>query len=768
MSINQKLNILFGAKKDSSLDRTLDIVVSGTKKLGATSLEARRQSVALQNAHKQNNVLLNNQRNELAQLLKQKRLFLKAQKTGKIATEQERKEFVNLQSAITKANSKLITLTNKSTSSANKINNFNNQIKKTSLGLKGANKDLMQTSSLFDKLKSAKGVLAGVGLIGGGIGLKHMLGKSMNLERAMSINMATLGITDKNDSRVKDLYATADKLGASTEFNATEVAQAMLPLAQAGYSPEKIKDTIETGLNLALVSNLDPAQTADIATNIMAGFKIDSSKADIIGDILMTASSKFKTNIEGLGETMKYSAVSASQLGLSLEETTAMAGILGNNGVDSSMAGTSLNAMFSQLSNEAKQNQLAEIGVSVQDENGNLRNFRDILVDYNKATVEMGDVEKNALSTSLFGERGKKAFAILSQSVKDGKYLESIQLIENSKGALKTAADTINSNTVGAFKNLGSAFDGLMNEILAPALSVIDPVVRGSANSLQFLKEKLSGSGGLVKVLIGASVTVASFIATVKALKFAKGILSGIGGSLGKNPISQALKSGRALPVYVTNNGGFGDAITGGKSKRGKRVRKSRFNSALSKGSGVFKGALSKSRGLLKGVARKVPLLSVAIGASDIIGTIADKNSKKADIGAAVGDAGGALAGATAGGAAGAAIGSIVPIVGTAIGGVVGSIGGAIVGSSLGQSIGGWLGSWFDSESKKTIIKPSEPLSKNQKTQTQNYNDNSNIQIHIKSSEPESVAKEVQKALAQLDKKKRFEMMNYFDVGVLA
>lgn len=171
-------------------------------------------------------------------------------------------------------------------------------------------------------------MLAGVGLIGGGIGLKHMLGKSMNLERAMSINMATLGITDKNDSRVKDLYATADKLGASTEFNATEVAQAMLPLAQAGYSPEKIKDTIETGLNLALVSNLDPAQTADIATNIMAGFKIDSSKADIIGDILMTASSKFKTNIEGLGETMKYSAVSASQLGLSLEETTAMAGIL--------------------------------------------------------------------------------------------------------------------------------------------------------------------------------------------------------------------------------------------------------------------------------------------------------------------------------------------------------------------------------------------------------------------------------------------------------
>ena len=82
----------------------------------------------------------------------------------------------------------------------------------------------------------------------------------------------------------------------------------------------------------------------------MSGFGLKASELSHVVDVMAKVITTSNTTVESLGETMKYVAPVASQLGVSLEEVSAMAGLLGNVGIQGSMAGTTLRAMMLRLS----------------------------------------------------------------------------------------------------------------------------------------------------------------------------------------------------------------------------------------------------------------------------------------------------------------------------------------------------------------------------------------------------------------------------------
>src|SRR5690606_18668719 len=85
-------------------------------------------------------------------------------------------------------------------------------------------------------------------------------------------------------------------------------------------------------------------------SNILGGFRLDASQMGNVADILTKAFTTSNVSLESLGETMKYVGPVASTAGMGLEEAAAMAGLLGNVGIQSSNAGTTLRAMLSRLS----------------------------------------------------------------------------------------------------------------------------------------------------------------------------------------------------------------------------------------------------------------------------------------------------------------------------------------------------------------------------------------------------------------------------------
>src|SRR5699024_449046 len=159
----------------------------------------------------------------------------------------------------------------------------------------------------------------------------------------------------------------ARELGQTTQFTASQAADGMKYLAMAGLDANEIMAAMPGMLDLAVAGNLDLGTTADIASDTMAAFGLEASEATRVADVLAKTATSSNTNIEMLGDTMKYVAPVARTAGMSLEETSAMAGLLANVGIKSSQAGTTMKSMLLKLANPSAKasNLLSDLGVSV-------------------------------------------------------------------------------------------------------------------------------------------------------------------------------------------------------------------------------------------------------------------------------------------------------------------------------------------------------------------------------------------------------------------
>src|SRR5690606_24095082 len=102
------------------------------------------------------------------------------------------------------------------------------------------------------------------------------------------------------------LRQQARDLGASTQFTAGQAADAQGFLAMAGFKQQAIIAAMPGMLDLAKAGDTDLAATADIASNILSGLGMQASEMGRMGDVLTATFSNSNTNLQMLGETMKY------------------------------------------------------------------------------------------------------------------------------------------------------------------------------------------------------------------------------------------------------------------------------------------------------------------------------------------------------------------------------------------------------------------------------------------------------------------------------
>lgn len=147
----------------------------------------------------------------------------------------------------------------------------------------------------------------------------------------------------------KKLSDKARELGRTTQYTSAQAAEAMQFLGMAGFNTEQILKASPAALNLAIAGNMDLGRTADIASNILTGFNLKAEETTRVADVLAQTSRTTNVNVEMLGETMKYAAPAAAAVGGTLEETAALAGVLGDAGIQATMSGTMLRAAYLRL-----------------------------------------------------------------------------------------------------------------------------------------------------------------------------------------------------------------------------------------------------------------------------------------------------------------------------------------------------------------------------------------------------------------------------------
>ncbi|MDR1348892.1 MAG: phage tail tape measure protein, partial [Prevotellaceae bacterium] len=269
-----------------------------------------------------------------------------------------------------------------------------------------------------------------------------LFGTFMNFEQKMA---AVRAVSQATDEEFAKLSANARKLGESTEWTATQVAELQLAYSRLGFSSDEILKITSATLDLATATGEDLAKSADVAGSTLRGFGLEADEMKRVVDVMAKSFNSTALRLDYFANSMKTVAPIAKEANVSLEETTAMLGVLADRGIRGTMAGTALRRIFTEIARDGgdvqeRLSQLSEKGITVAD--------------------AFDEVGRNAMT----------ALTILANS-KDG--IDDLTVkFENADGAAKEAAATMRNTLTGDVKIAQSAFQEFaiwLGEQLAPA-----------------------------------------------------------------------------------------------------------------------------------------------------------------------------------------------------------------------------------------------------------------------------------------------------------
>lgn len=384
-------------------------------------------------------------------------------------------------------------------------------------GLQNAEK---RVESAF-KAMAAKSRQAGMALTAFGAPLAGAIGASVSVfagfEQKMANVEAVSGATSEQFARMNEV---AKQMGQSTVFTAGQSAEALQFMAMAGMAAEESIGALPDVLNLAAAGQLELGQSADIVTNIMAGFGIQSEEVTKATDVLVTGFTSANTDLVQLGEAFKYSGPVAKAAGLSFEESSAALSLLGNAGLQASMAGTGLRGIITRLlspTNEAA-DVLARLGVVATDSSGEMLPLENIMRQFEDSGLSAAD------AMTIFGQRaGPSMLALLEQG--SGALQGLTKDMEDSAGTAdrvaKTQLDTFNGQVTllksaleGVALAIGAAVTPALRSLVEQVTPVLQSIAKWVENNPQLAKTifLVVGAVGALSVAIGAALMAVGFL----------------------------------------------------------------------------------------------------------------------------------------------------------------------------------------------------------------------------------------------------------------
>lgn len=287
--------------------------------------------------------------------------------------------------------------------------------------------------------------------------------------------MTSVGaISGATNEQMSGLSETAQTLGLRTMFMSRDIASGMKYLAMAGNDANQIQEMISGAAMMANATGMElggKGGTADLLTNIMRTFGLEGERAaTLVGDQLTKAAMASNMSMTDLAESIKYSAASMVTLRQQLPQVAAMIGILGNAGIQGSMAGTSIRNMADYLTqsitnpNFKGAKALARLGLSKKDfvdATGDLQDFGVILGKINEATKNLSTVDQNAVLKSIFGVRGMRAAVAIMRDTEG--YFDLLDKIQNQSAGFAEGVVAKRMETLaGKIDIIQSAAENLM------------------------------------------------------------------------------------------------------------------------------------------------------------------------------------------------------------------------------------------------------------------------------------------------------------------
>lgn len=344
----------------------------------------------------------------------------------------------------------------------------------------------------------------------------------------------------------REMLQLAKDVNEITPLTASDVASGQRYLAMAGNKFDAIKEMIGPASKLASIFTMPVGQkggVADLMTNIMSMYQIPMGEAARVTDDLYTAVTNANISLTDLAQSISYAGADMATAGIDLRQTAAAIGVLGDMGIQGSMAGTSLANMirYLQLSlvNQKKKgyNALADLGLSPDeffDAQGNLIDLYTIYQKFAKAAVDLPSRIETPTFFNIFGVRGNRGMLPVLRDIASGrdKMGKILATYDQNMGAvnrlneerLKTDAGVIDQFE-SSLENLTVTAGAALGRIFTPVLNVGNSIIK----VINSISETWVGSFGLRVAATGVVVgTIVAGFNTVRGIIRSVGYLQTI------------------------------------------------------------------------------------------------------------------------------------------------------------------------------------------------------------------------------------------------
>jgi TP901 family phage tail tape measure protein len=350
---------------------------------------------------------------------------------------------------------------------------------------------------------------AGIGAMAAGTAMA--VREASQLETGMSrVRAATAGTRDE----MARLTQQASVLGAQTVFNAAEVAAVQENFAKAGFSVSQITEAVPAALSFASASGTDTNFASSLIAQTVRAMGFEAGQSGAVADALVVGAQASNVDVGDLGETLKYAAPIFASMGRgqqmqATQDLVALSGILGDQGIRGSQAGTSLRTAFTRLAGGGRGSggvgaELRRLGVTTTDDSGNMRRLPDILASLRDSLDGKTTQQRTQSLSRIFGAEAAGAMgAILNAD--PARFAELVVQLDASGGAAERTARIMQDNLGGDLERLGGAFSGLGTTIGTALLPETRAAALDFADLVDALNTSIANADGGATALDGMS-----------------------------------------------------------------------------------------------------------------------------------------------------------------------------------------------------------------------------------------------------------------------
>lgn len=334
-----------------------------------------------------------------------------------------------------------------------KWNRLKQELDQTAVAMGKAGGAAKKTSGIFAGLSKMKAiVLGGFMAIGAYIStqfiqaIRNAYNTIVGFEAA---NSELAAILQTNKKGIRDLTADAQRLGKATKYTAGEVTGLQTELAKLGFNQKEILAATENVLLFAGATGAELPAAAKLAGSALRAFGLQATQTERVASTMAIATTKSALNFEFLENSLSTVAPVARTFGFTIEETTALLGVLADSGFDASTAATATRNILLNLANDSGKLAIA-LGRPIK----SLDDLAPALVQLRDSGVDL------ATTLELTDKRSVAAFNTFLQGAEKTTVLRDS--ITDAGDALKAMSAEKLDTAAGSAKIMESALEGLI------------------------------------------------------------------------------------------------------------------------------------------------------------------------------------------------------------------------------------------------------------------------------------------------------------------